>query len=54
VLKSFRHIEQAVREHILAGDEMNKMPPANGGGAKPRAVRNPRDFDRDFCGGKRK
>lgn len=25
VLKSFRHIERAVREHILAGDEMNKM-----------------------------
>jgi UDP-N-acetylglucosamine:LPS N-acetylglucosamine transferase len=25
VLKSFHHIEQAVREQILAGDEMNKM-----------------------------
>ncbi len=25
VLKSFRHIERAVREHILSGDELNQM-----------------------------
>src|SRR5208337_4662441 len=25
VLKSFRHIERAVREHILTGDELNIM-----------------------------